>query len=45
MIKTVGERDLYTASITHKMAEHLMRMGQHEGQCKCHRPHGYLTIF
>lgn len=30
MVETVGERDLYTASITHKMAEHWMRLGHNE---------------
>ncbi|KAJ5383488.1 hypothetical protein N7517_001399 [Penicillium concentricum] len=30
MRETVGERDFYTANITHKMAEHLIRSGQNE---------------
>lgn len=30
MLETVGERDFYTANITHKIAEHLMRLGEHE---------------
>ena len=30
MRATVGERDFYTANVTHKIAEHLMRSGQYE---------------
>ncbi|EEQ29248.1 tetratricopeptide repeat domain-containing protein [Microsporum canis CBS 113480] len=30
MHATVGERDFYTANITHKLAEHLVRLGRNE---------------
>ncbi|KAK2774312.1 hypothetical protein FQN52_004296 [Onygenales sp. PD_12] len=30
MRETVGERDFYTANISHKMAEHMMRTGRNE---------------
>ncbi len=30
MLATVGERDFYTANITHKIAEHLIRLGRNE---------------
>ena len=30
MRATVGERDFYTANITHKIAEHLIRLGWNE---------------
>ncbi|KAK2811735.1 hypothetical protein FQN49_008431 [Arthroderma sp. PD_2] len=30
MRATVGERDFYTANITHKIAEHLVRLGRSE---------------
>jgi hypothetical protein len=30
MRATVGERDFYTANVTHKIAEHLMRSGRYE---------------
>lgn len=30
MRATVGERDFYTANITHKIAEHLIRLGRNE---------------
>ena len=30
MRETVGERDFYTANITHKIAEHLIRLGRNE---------------
>lgn len=30
MLATVGERDFYTANVAHKVAEHLIRLGQYE---------------
>jgi tetratricopeptide (TPR) repeat protein len=30
MLATVGERDFYTANVAHKVAEHLIRLDQHE---------------
>jgi hypothetical protein len=30
MRATVGDRDFYTANITHKIAEHLIRQGRSE---------------
>ncbi|KAJ5948681.1 hypothetical protein N7454_001988 [Penicillium verhagenii] len=30
MLATVGERDYYTANVAHKVAEHLIRLGQYE---------------
>jgi hypothetical protein len=30
MLATVGERDFYTANVAHKVAEHLIRLGQYK---------------